>query len=188
MSRLIVLLSAIILPIAVSADEATSPWRPMWNVVQWQANGFEVPLRISIEEPSPDAKKSGVTREMVERVVELGLRRNRIPSGVRLDLSTSFPQVYVRVMALDVQGDRGYVVGITYKVDFALQNLESIRPAGMNWGNDPAYLYQDYWTHGVLGYSTTENFPTEVRDYLSIVLDEFSLEFLKARDEVESSM
>ena len=66
MSRLIVLLSAIILPIAVSADEATSPWRPMWNVVQWQANGFEVPLRISIEEPSPDAKKSGVTREMVE--------------------------------------------------------------------------------------------------------------------------
>ena len=71
MSRIAILLFAVTLSVVVSADEAMNQWRPLWNAVQWQVAGFQVPLKIVVDEPTSIANRNGVTKEMVERAVEL---------------------------------------------------------------------------------------------------------------------
>ena len=56
---------------ASAADKGNSQWRPMWNVAHASASRLQVPLAIWVDEPSIIAKQSGVTRGMVERIVEL---------------------------------------------------------------------------------------------------------------------
>ena len=173
---------------ASAADEEVDRWSPMWNVAYWQAFGLQVPLGIRVNEPSPIARQIGVTKEMVERVVELFLRRNGIPSEPETDDSKWLPHIHVVVSALKLEYDArsGCEPAIVFKIDFTLRKLEEVKPGIPRWKTDEAYAYHEYWTHGMLGFAAVERFPSRAREYLSEAIDLFSLDFLRARDEVSA--
>ena len=173
-----------------AADEGNSQWRPMWDVVHMSGATRQVPLGLWVDEPSTIATQNGVTREMVERVVQLFLRRNGIPSEPETNEPYWIPHIHVAVSALKIEYDSrsGCEPQIVFKIDFALRNAEIIESSLPRWGNDGAYAYRDYWTHGMLGFAGVERFPSNVRAYLSEAIDQFSLNFLKARDEVSADL
>ena len=125
----------------------------------------------------------------MERAVELGLRRNEIPSKPDADDPNWLPHIHVALRALKIEYDSrsGCELAIAFKIDFALRNLTTVKPEAPDFGNGGTYAYLDYWTHGMLGFAGVDRFPSNVRAYLSEVIDLFSLEFLKARDEVSAN-
>ena len=105
---------------ASAADKGNSQWRPMWNVAHASASRLQVPLAIWVDEPSIIAKQSGVTRGMVERIVELFLRRNGIPSEPETDEPYWFPHIHVAVRALKIEYDSqsGCESAITFLITY----------------------------------------------------------------------
>ena len=78
MIRITAILLLVALPSAPAAALTEVDFREMWLVAS-------LPIRISVG-ISPIAHKAGITEEILEEVVELGLRRNKIPlPGVDAD-------------------------------------------------------------------------------------------------------
>ena len=189
MSRIALLLFSVTLAAALSADEAPNAWHPMWNAAQWQVGEHSVPIQISVESDG-DASKGGVTVEMLERTVELGLRKNNIPAELTSRALSTYPRMYVLMNTIEIPMGQ-YGSYLAYKIEMSFQCFDEFTPTTRAhwraWGGTLLYSWRDYWTRGVLGYARFDTFPHLVRDALSEMLDLFSLEYLKARDEAKAS-
>lgn len=183
-----IVVTATVLSIGLSTADANEKWHPMWNAAQWQVGEHSVPVQIAVEIDG-DVKKGGVTDRMLENAVELGQRRNDIPAEPISDAKATFPRMYVLLTAIEIPvGEYGSY--LAYKIEIALQCLDEFTPATRaHWRvwDGPYSSWRDYWTHGLLGYARFDTFSDMVRDALSEMLDRFSVEFLRARNEAEAA-
>ena len=193
----------------VTVDASEDGWLPMWNAVLPQSSGVgKVPLAILVDAPSTVTRRNGVSREMVEKVIELGLRRNNIlaeavSEAPRLpwDMSATTGRLflagqskaagryasYLHVIVMSVE-----VELLAYRIEFRLQAPALVEASPRFLAHDAgepgttAWGEAVLWTHGMLGYVGTANFSDAVRRYLSETTDLFSLDYLEAQDEVEA--
>ena len=182
MRAISVLLLVVAFGAAAAEDHEQSQWHPMWSVVLTQSGGLGVPLRLWVDKPPKDAARNGVTKTMVEDVVELGLRRNAILVKRVTSPPDFHPYLHVTMRALKVEGEPTVV----YRIDYRLQGHSSVRPIPRHGG--PYSIVHTIWTHGVLGYASGELLAGAVRRYLSETTDDFSLDFLETKIEVEADL
>lgn len=154
------------------ADDRSSPvWDPIWELA-----GSPVHIEVVLE---GDAKKAGLTKKMLRTMIELGLRRNGVPTAA----GRFTPLFKADVMVLEIDGnfDRR---AFSYRVNVLV--LVGVHARVLLYGfqtvNSPV------WRHGMMGYGDKGDIQQAIRTYLAQVLDEFSLSYLKAGEDLNAGL
>lgn len=167
---------ALVLVIAI-AGSFTSPdavqgddWEPMWIIAR-------LPIQIDVDlDHHGHEGFEELTDPSLKDVVELGLRRNGIITGE----DALYPRFQVDVSTMRVSNSSM----IVYNLEIAV----------FKWLLIPRHQFGDqyvrvgFWEHGFMGYGTLEKFPNALRQGLSRIVDEFSLDYLRAGDALVASL
>ena len=114
-----------------------------------------------------DQGKRYFEEERVQRIAELGLRRNSVPYNP--EHSADFPYIDVKVTVMDMKNVNHYV----FMVSFELGSIVQIVGTG-------EYAQVGIWRQSVLGHGSEDFMREAVRKTLSEIVDDFSLDYLEA--------
>ena len=120
-------------------------------------------VRVTFE----DHGKEFFEEDRVQRVVELGLRRNSVPYNP--EHSTYVPYIAVKVVVMDIKNVDYYVFGVTVELSSIVQVVET-----------GEYAEVVIWGQSVLGHGGEDFMREYVRKTISEIVDNFSLAYLAA--------
>ena len=150
------------------AHGESDEWQPMWRVAL-----SPMAIDILINENS----KSGLNEKFFRDIVELSFRRNNI----RMGDSPYYPTFRVFFRAIKVSREPGGTVFFAYAVDIDVRNWTDVHCFNANY--EHCNVVGLFWTHGWIGFGTSNEVRSTVRETLSEIADQFSLDYLRAKEE-----
>ena len=157
---------------AHALDENAPRWNPMWEVA-W------LPMAIRVSELGEDEKKYGLTEKMLHDAVELRLRANSINTALDA-FNSPMPHIFVMVHSLGISGPG--LDGVFYTVNF------NVRDPVILDCDSGGYVLASIWSYEYMGFEAVEEYPEEALRVLSGLADAFSLEYLRASEQVPNSL
>ena len=147
-------------------------WSPMWEVAHFA-------MAIRVPELDDDVRGYGLTEKMVHDAVELRLRANNIPmTPDALDSPT--PHIFAFVRPLGISGPGGEAV--FYTANFNVRDPVILDCDG------GGYVLASIWSYEYMGFAPIEEYPQEALGWISKLADAFSLEYLRAAEQVPHSV
>ena len=152
--------------------DSAPPWSPMWEVAHF-------PMAIRVPKLGDKRKEYGLTEKMVRDAVELRLRANGIPIGADA-LDSPMPHIFAFVRPFGVSGPSGD--GVFYSAELSVRDPMILDCDG------GGYVLASIWSFGSMGFARVEEYPQEALGWISKLADAFSLEYLRASDDVPHSI
>ena len=145
----------------------------------WEVAHFAMAIRIP--ELDDDAKGYGLTEKMVRDAVELRLRANNIPMTTDA-LDSPMPHMFVTVRPFGVSHPDIDGVGVVYTANFNVRDPVILDCDG------GGYVLASIWSYEYMGFAPIEEYPQEALGWISKLADAFSLEYLRASEQVPHSI
>ena len=134
---------------------------------------------IRVPELHDDVKGYGLTEKMVRDAVELRLRANSIRMTPDA-LDSPMPHIFAFVCPLGISGPGGD--GVFYTANFNVRDPVILDCDG------GGYVLASIWSYEYMGFAPVEEYPQEALGWISALADAFSLEYLRASEQVPQSV